>query len=68
MDVLRVGWERLKAQDPSLPSDLIWQSPPQIAMLAFMCQEWTYSHTAGTAAELVQQTLELKLIPEVGTA
>ncbi|KAG2487524.1 hypothetical protein HYH03_013805 [Edaphochlamys debaryana] len=66
--VLQVGWEQLKAQaaswDPPLPSDLVWRSPPQIAMLAYLCKEWRYSHTASTAAELVQQTLTQKLIPE----
>ncbi|GIL52306.1 hypothetical protein Vafri_8219 [Volvox africanus] len=69
MDVLQVAWEQLKAQaatwDPALPNDLVWQSPPQIAMLAYLCQEWRYSHKASTAAELVEQTMMEKLIPEV---
>ncbi|GIL61063.1 hypothetical protein Vafri_15463 [Volvox africanus] len=69
MDVLQVAWEHLKAQaatwDPALPNDLVWQSPPQIAMLAYLCQEWRYSRKASTAAELVEQTMMEKLIPEV---
>ncbi|EFJ39065.1 hypothetical protein VOLCADRAFT_108781, partial [Volvox carteri f. nagariensis] len=69
-DVLQVAWEQLKAQaaswDPPLPSDLLWQSPQQIAMLAYLCQEWRGRlGTAITAAELVEQTLRGKLIPEV---
>ncbi|GIL52320.1 hypothetical protein Vafri_8227, partial [Volvox africanus] len=72
MDVLQVAWEHLKAQaatwDPALPNDLVWQSPPQIAMLAYLCQEWRYSRKASTAAELVEQTMMEKLIPEVGPA
>ena len=72
MDVLQVAWEQLKAQaatwDPALPNDLVWQSPRQITMLAFLCQEWRYSTTARTAAELVEQTMMQKLIPEVGPA
>ncbi|EFJ42638.1 hypothetical protein VOLCADRAFT_107144 [Volvox carteri f. nagariensis] len=69
-DVLQVAWEQLKAQaaswDPPLPSDLLWQSPQQIAMLAYLCQEWRGRlGTAITAAELVKQTLTGKLIPEV---
>ncbi|EFJ39141.1 hypothetical protein VOLCADRAFT_108750 [Volvox carteri f. nagariensis] len=69
-DVLEVAWEQLKAQaaswDPPLPSDLLWQSPQQIAMLAYLCQEWRGRlGTAITAAELVEQTLTGKLIPEV---
>ncbi|EFJ42646.1 hypothetical protein VOLCADRAFT_107150, partial [Volvox carteri f. nagariensis] len=69
-DVLEVAWEQLKAQaaswDPPLPSDLLWQSPQQIAMLAYLCQEWRGRlGTAITAAELVKQTLRGKLIPEV---
>ena len=71
MDVMQVAWEQLKARaatwDPALPDDLFWRSPPQIAMLAFMCQEWRYSRTAGTASELVEQTMTRKLIPEVGS-
>ncbi|GFR39969.1 hypothetical protein Agub_g499, partial [Astrephomene gubernaculifera] len=67
--VLQVAWEQLKAQaaswDPALPSDLVWRSPPQIAMLAYLCQEWRYIRTANTAAELVKQTMTRKLIPEV---
>ncbi|GIL82264.1 hypothetical protein Vretimale_7231 [Volvox reticuliferus] len=68
-DVLEVAWEQLKAQaatwDPALPEDLIWESPQQIAMLAYMCQEWINSRTASTAVELVNQTMKQKLIPEV---
>lgn len=70
MDVLQVAWEQLKAQaltwDPALPDDLVWRSPPQIAMLAYLCQEWRDNRTASTAAELVEQTMTRKLIPEVG--
>ncbi|PNW74470.1 hypothetical protein CHLRE_12g485350v5 [Chlamydomonas reinhardtii] len=68
-DVLRVAWQQLKAQaatwDPPLPNDLVWRSPPQIATLAYLCQEWRYSRTASTAAELVEQTMMQKVIPEV---
>ncbi|PNW84398.1 hypothetical protein CHLRE_03g144144v5 [Chlamydomonas reinhardtii] len=68
-DVLQVAWKQLKAQaanwDPPLPNDLVWRSPPQIATLAYLCQEWRYSRTASTAAELVDQTMTQKLIPEV---
>ena len=71
-DVLRVAWQQLKAQaatwDPPLPNDLVWRSPPQIATLAYLCQEWRYSRTASTAAELVEQTMMQKVIPEVGLA
>ncbi|KAG2482115.1 hypothetical protein HYH03_018939 [Edaphochlamys debaryana] len=66
--VLQVGWEQLKAQDASaipLPSDLVWRSPPHIAMLAYLCMQWSLTPTASTAAKLVQQTLTQKLIPEV---
>ncbi|EFJ44219.1 hypothetical protein VOLCADRAFT_106538 [Volvox carteri f. nagariensis] len=67
--VLQVAWEQLKAQaaswDPPLPSDLVWQSPQQIAMLAYLCQEWSNDGTAITAAKLVEQTLRGKFIPEV---
>ncbi|KAG2427776.1 hypothetical protein HXX76_012101 [Chlamydomonas incerta] len=69
MGVLQVAWEQLKAQaatwDRALPDDLVWRSPPQVAMLAFLCQEWRYSRTASTAAELVEQSMTQKLIPEV---
>ncbi|PNW82964.1 hypothetical protein CHLRE_06g301450v5 [Chlamydomonas reinhardtii] len=69
MDVLQVAWEQLKAQaaswNPALPKDLVWRSPPQVAMLAYLCQEWRYSRRASTAAELVEQTMTEKLIPEV---
>ncbi|GIM00362.1 hypothetical protein Vretimale_5503 [Volvox reticuliferus] len=69
MGALQVAWEQLKAQaatwDPALPNDLFWQSPQQIAMLAYLCQEWRYGPTAGTATELVEQTMTKKLIPEV---
>ena len=72
MDVLQVAWEQLKAQaaswNPALPKDLVWRSPPQVAMLAYLCQEWRYSRRASTAAELVEQTMTEKLIPEVGPA
>ena len=72
LEALQVAWAQLKAQaktwDPvrPLPEDLAWQSPPQVAMLAYLCQEWRYSRTAVTAAELVEQTMTQKLIPEVG--
>ncbi|PNH00649.1 hypothetical protein TSOC_013519 [Tetrabaena socialis] len=69
MDALQVAWKQLKAQaatwNPPLPRDLVWRSPPQIAMLANLCQEWRYSRTASTATELVEQTMTQKLIPEV---
>ncbi|GIM02253.1 hypothetical protein Vretimale_7165 [Volvox reticuliferus] len=69
MGVVQVAWEQLKAQaatwDPALPNELFWQSPPQIAMLAYLCQEWRYRRTASTAVELVEQTMTQKLIPEV---
>ncbi|PNH08872.1 hypothetical protein TSOC_004558, partial [Tetrabaena socialis] len=68
-DVLQDAWEQLKRQaatwSPALPDELLWRSPKQHAMLAFLCQEWRYSRTAGTAVELVEQTLTQKLIPEV---
>ncbi|PNW74180.1 hypothetical protein CHLRE_13g588405v5 [Chlamydomonas reinhardtii] len=71
LEALQVAWAQLKAQAKTwdsvrpLPEDLAWQSPPQVAMLAYLCQEWGYSRTAGTAAELVEQTMTQKLIPEV---
>ncbi|KAG2452119.1 hypothetical protein HYH02_003152 [Chlamydomonas schloesseri] len=71
LEALQVAWAQLKAQAKTwhpvrpLPKDLAWQSPPQVAMLAYLCEEWRYSRTAGTAAELVEQTMTQKLIPEV---
>ncbi|KXZ55243.1 hypothetical protein GPECTOR_3g383 [Gonium pectorale] len=65
MGVVHDAWEQLKAWDPALPDDLVWRSPPQIATLAYLCQEWRYSRTASTAAELVENTMTQKLIPEV---
>ncbi|GIL86005.1 hypothetical protein Vretimale_9048 [Volvox reticuliferus] len=68
-DMLEVAWEQLKAQDVTwdraLPGDLLWRSPQQIATLAYLCQEWRYRRTARTAAELVEQTIIQKIIPEV---
>ncbi|GIL63340.1 hypothetical protein Vafri_17297 [Volvox africanus] len=72
MDVLNVAWEQLKAQattrDRALPDDLVWRSPPQVAMLAYLCNEWMRNRTISTAAELVEMTMQGKLIPEVGPA
>ncbi|GIL64832.1 hypothetical protein Vafri_18688 [Volvox africanus] len=69
MDVLNVAWEQLKAQattrDRALPDDLVWRSPPQVAMLAYLCNEWMRNRTISTAAELVEMTMQGKLIPEV---
>ncbi len=70
-ETLAVAWEQLQVQhaaaDLPLPADLVWQSPPHHATLAFLCEQWRYhgGQTSFTAAELVKQTKTTKLIPEV---
>ncbi|EFJ50299.1 hypothetical protein VOLCADRAFT_103891 [Volvox carteri f. nagariensis] len=62
-DVLQVAWEQLKAQtkrwDPALPSDLVWRSPPQIAMLAYLSRWWS-SKWHSTAERLVEHGMIIK--------
>ena len=59
------AWRCLKQRFKQLPDELRVFSPPQHAMLAYLCNEWAGEPTRLSAEEFMMRTFQGKLYPEV---
>lgn len=59
------AWRCLKQRFKQLPDELRVFSPPQHAMLAYLCNEWAGEPSRLSAEEFMMRTFQGKLYPEV---